>query len=220
MLAQGLWHLENLLFLDLSNNKIEKLDANELPSTLKVIRVSGNPCAEALKDVTSQERKDFLDALPWLEKLDEEAITKQSRRECGLEVSDSESEDLTAPELGALQEQLGLGGAEKVGSLDDIDKSTGAALGSAVKGLQASMKGMLARLQETEQNEEAAIYARRGLADMERQLKELRSLPPKEIARRAKLAAKQRRATAAAAKTAREAKPVLDEREPVMEEVL
>ena len=41
---KNLTHLTNLQFLDLSNNKIQTFDNDELPLKLVVMRIKGNPC--------------------------------------------------------------------------------------------------------------------------------------------------------------------------------
>ena len=40
---EGIYHLKNLAFLDISNNLIEKCDSDDLPENLIIVRMSKNP---------------------------------------------------------------------------------------------------------------------------------------------------------------------------------
>ena len=182
-MIEGLWHLDNLSFLDVSHNNIEAFDPNELPSSLKVLRVAGNPCAVKLKDPASNERKELLEALPWLQTLDDETITYESRRRCGLEVVDSDEEDLTVEGLADFGEKLGLNGTT-TSSLEDTEGSIDSALESAVKELHGSMASMMTRLKATTKTTANSMDGNRGFESMEKKLQELRALSQEEISRR------------------------------------
>merc|ERR1711879_184755 len=42
--VENLRHLRELVFLDLSKNKIEDFDLRELPASIRILRMHGNPC--------------------------------------------------------------------------------------------------------------------------------------------------------------------------------
>ncbi|XP_044152618.1 leucine-rich repeat-containing protein 46 isoform X2 [Bufo gargarizans] len=66
---QNLRCLTNLQFLDISHNLIKRLDAGELPRSLLILDLTGNPCTKA-KDYRHQ----ILEALPLLQQLDGETV--------------------------------------------------------------------------------------------------------------------------------------------------
>ncbi|XP_069607821.1 leucine-rich repeat-containing protein 46 [Ranitomeya imitator] len=64
---QNIQSLTNLQFLDISHNLIRKLDARELPQSLVILNLTGNPCTKA-----KNYRQKVLGALPVLQQLDGE----------------------------------------------------------------------------------------------------------------------------------------------------
>ncbi|XP_073539589.1 leucine-rich repeat-containing protein 46 [Phyllobates terribilis] len=91
---QNIRSLTNLQFLDISHNLIRKLDAGELPQSLVILDLTGNPCTKA-KDY----RQQVLEALPVLQQLDGETVKDTAHHNSDNEEeedgSDSEDSDET-----------------------------------------------------------------------------------------------------------------------------
>lgn len=86
--VENLRMLTKLQFLDLSDNQIENFDTEEFPASLIILNLKGNPCARE-----SDYKNKLLVALPTLQQLDGEDITKEDRLQAGCVVeSDSDEE--------------------------------------------------------------------------------------------------------------------------------
>ncbi|KAL5007300.1 hypothetical protein ScPMuIL_016106 [Solemya velum] len=77
-----------LLFLDLSNNKIEEFDIDEFPQSLIILNLKYNPCTKG-----GDYRGRIIQDLPCLRQLDEEEITREEKLEAGFAVSSESSEE-------------------------------------------------------------------------------------------------------------------------------
>jgi len=100
---EGLEKLENLQFLDVSHNLIDELDTGsadddedtcQLPASLVVLRVAGNPfISEADEETRAEIQEHIVTVSPYLQLLDNVRITNEMRRSYGLEVDDEDDED-------------------------------------------------------------------------------------------------------------------------------
>ncbi|XP_035689896.1 leucine-rich repeat-containing protein 46-like [Branchiostoma floridae] len=86
--VENLQHLTGLGFLDLSENRIDEVNPEELPKSLVILTLNGNPCTER-----SDYRKQLIQVLPKLQQLDGQQVTRQEKMEAGLEVSDDEDDE-------------------------------------------------------------------------------------------------------------------------------
>ncbi|KAM4033848.1 leucine-rich repeat-containing protein 46 [Anomaloglossus baeobatrachus] len=80
---QNIRCLTSLQFLDISHNLIKNLDAGELPQSLVILNLTGNPCTKA-KDY----RQQVLKALPVIQQLDGETLKDSANHN-----SDSEEDE-------------------------------------------------------------------------------------------------------------------------------
>ncbi|XP_068119215.1 leucine-rich repeat-containing protein 46 isoform X2 [Hyperolius riggenbachi] len=85
---QNLNGLNNLKFLDLSHNLIKTLEAGELPKTLLILDLTGNPCTK-IKDY----RQQVLEALPLLQELDGETMKEMDNQDSFSDGDSSNSDD-------------------------------------------------------------------------------------------------------------------------------
>ncbi|KAI0231518.1 hypothetical protein LSAT2_018121 [Lamellibrachia satsuma] len=93
---EGLTRLPKLGFLDLSENLIEHFDIDELPQTLIILDLRGNPCTQ-LDDY----RGSIIQDIEKLQQLDGETVTKEEKRDAGYVVSsDSEEDDVGTNDIG------------------------------------------------------------------------------------------------------------------------
>ncbi|XP_051014392.1 leucine-rich repeat-containing protein 46 [Acomys russatus] len=90
--VENLLDLQYLQFLDLSENLIETLTLDELPQSLLILNLCGNPC-------TNQDgyRKMVIGALPLLLDLDRQPISERWTSDEEKESSDEEFPELTGP---------------------------------------------------------------------------------------------------------------------------
>jgi len=44
--VEGLWEMKGLMFLDLSDNLIKKVEPDQLPTSLAILKFTGNICTE------------------------------------------------------------------------------------------------------------------------------------------------------------------------------
>ncbi|XP_078655593.1 leucine-rich repeat-containing protein 46-like [Branchiostoma floridae x Branchiostoma belcheri] len=86
--VENLQHLTGLGFLDLSENQIEEVNPDELPKSLVILTLNGNPCTER-----PDHRKQLIQVLPKLQQLDGQQVTRQEKLEAGLQVSDDEDDE-------------------------------------------------------------------------------------------------------------------------------
>ncbi|XP_078572780.1 leucine-rich repeat-containing protein 46-like [Branchiostoma floridae x Branchiostoma japonicum] len=86
--VENLQHLTGLGFLDLSENRIVEVNPEELPKSLVILTLNGNPCTER-----PDYRKQLIQVLPKLQQLDGQQVTRQEKMEAGLEVSDDEDDE-------------------------------------------------------------------------------------------------------------------------------
>ncbi|KAI8516164.1 Leucine-rich repeat-containing protein 46 [Branchiostoma belcheri] len=78
--VENLQHLTGLGFLDLSENQIEEVNPDELPKSLVILTLNGNPCTER-----PDHRKQLIQVLPKLQQLDGQQVTRQEKLEAGLQ---------------------------------------------------------------------------------------------------------------------------------------
>lgn len=86
--VENLTCLKKLLFLDLSENRIKDLDVEELPESVVILNLKGNPCTE-----TDSYRARIIRHLPRLKQLDLLEVTKEERSAAGVRESSDEEED-------------------------------------------------------------------------------------------------------------------------------
>eukprot|EP00347_Sterkiella_histriomuscorum_P021756 403332873 len=72
---EGIKHLKQLSFLDISHNQIENLDVNELPKNIMVMKVFENPFCKTQPD----HRKQIVSQLEFLEELDRIKVIQAER---------------------------------------------------------------------------------------------------------------------------------------------
>lgn len=90
---ENLKMLTNLKFLDLSDNHIEDFDTEELPPSLVILLLKGNPCTQ-----NTEYKKKLLAALPALQQLDGSEVTRQDRLDAGCEMESESEEENDEPE--------------------------------------------------------------------------------------------------------------------------
>ncbi|KAK2177528.1 hypothetical protein NP493_584g01028 [Ridgeia piscesae] len=92
---EGLTRLPKLGFLDLSENLIETFDIDEIPQSLIILNLRGNPCTQ-LADY----RGSIIQDIEKLQQLDGEKVTKEEKKDAGYAVSsdddDAEDDDITS----------------------------------------------------------------------------------------------------------------------------
>ncbi|XP_064647689.1 leucine-rich repeat-containing protein 46-like [Lineus longissimus] len=96
---ENLLPLRKLKFLDLSENLINSFDIDEIPQTVIILNLGGNPCTNK-----ADYRGRIIQDLPKLQQLDGEDVTKVEKMEAGFVVSDSEEDE---EESGSSEEEEG-----------------------------------------------------------------------------------------------------------------
>ncbi|XP_038045204.1 leucine-rich repeat-containing protein 46-like [Patiria miniata] len=89
--VENLSVLPELKLLDLSSNQIRDFNTDELPKTLLILNMEGNPCSQQ-----PEYRKRILLAFPNLKQLDGDDVTRQERLEAGCDAlapSSDEADD-------------------------------------------------------------------------------------------------------------------------------
>ncbi|XP_022080173.1 leucine-rich repeat-containing protein 46-like [Acanthaster planci] len=97
--VENLTDLPGLKLLDLSSNQIQEFDTNELPKTLMILTMEGNPCCKM-----ADYRRKLLLALPNLQQLDGDAVTRQERLEAGCDALALSSEE--DDEMGDVEDEV------------------------------------------------------------------------------------------------------------------
>ncbi|XP_060554900.1 leucine-rich repeat-containing protein 46-like [Ruditapes philippinarum] len=85
---ENLRHLRKLVFLDLSENQISAVDKDEIPSSVIILNLQGNPCTKY-----PHYRLNMIRDVPKLKQLDLSAISSSEKRDVGLEASSDDDDD-------------------------------------------------------------------------------------------------------------------------------
>ncbi|KAL4222997.1 Leucine-rich repeat-containing protein 46 [Mactra antiquata] len=85
---ENLKHLKKLLCLDLSENQISEVDKDEVPPSVIILNLQGNPCSKY-----PNYRLNTIHDLPKLKQLDHVDVTNSEKKSVGLDVSSDEDED-------------------------------------------------------------------------------------------------------------------------------
>jgi len=120
---QNIRHLRQLQYLDASRNKIQDFDTDELPQSLRVLRLSGNACVEH-----PQYRQTVLSSLPNLKELDGVPITDYILRQCGVELDGAaEARESPSAKSGVVAGTPAEGSTESGNGADAQQRETDAA---------------------------------------------------------------------------------------------
>ncbi|CAH1788016.1 unnamed protein product [Owenia fusiformis] len=115
---ENLTRLPKLAFLDLSENNITDFDIDELPQTLVILNLKGNPCIKV-----PDYRGRIIQDLPKLRQLDGVDITKQDRRDVGYSVSSSSEDEESEEEEEENNRMSQLGGTFEGATCDMLIRS-------------------------------------------------------------------------------------------------
>lgn len=90
---ENILFLDNLQYLDLSENQIATVDVVEFPTEkLAYVDLRGNPCAMDAA-LVAEYRVEMIQSLPCIREIDAVAVSRNERRDAGLDVSEEEEEE-------------------------------------------------------------------------------------------------------------------------------